>query len=30
MMQLLADRIGLSERELAAIGHDNPLRLINL
>ena len=26
----LADRIGLTERELTAIGHDNPLRLINL
>ena len=22
------DRIGLTERELTAIGHDNPLRLI--
>ena len=30
MMRLLADRIGLTERELTAIGHDNPLRLINL
>ena len=28
MMQLLHDRIGLTERELTAIGHDNPLRLI--
>ena len=28
MMRLLADRIGLTERELTAIGHDNPLRLI--
>ena len=29
MMKLLADRIGLTERELTAIGHDNPLKLIN-
>lgn len=29
MMQLLHDRIGLTEDELTAIGHDNPLRLIN-
>ena len=28
MMCLLRDRIGLSERELNAIGHDNPLRLV--
>ena len=28
MMCLLRDRIGLSERELTAIGHDNPLRLV--
>ena len=28
MMRLLKDRIGLTDRETAAIGHDNPLRLI--
>ena len=28
MMRLLQERIGLTERELAAIGHDNPLKLI--
>ena len=28
MMRLLQERIGLGEAELAAIGHDNPLRLL--
>ena len=28
MLQLLRDRIGLSDTELMAIGRDNPLRLI--
>ena len=28
MMRLLQERIGLSDREIQAIGHDNPLRLI--
>ena len=29
MMQLLAERIGLTDRELTAIGHDNPLKLLS-
>ena len=28
MMRLLKDRVGLTDRELEAIGHDNPLGLI--
>jgi hypothetical protein len=30
MMELLRERIGVSEQECAAVGRENPLRLIGL